>query len=85
MIAGGCEAPITPLSFAGFCNLMAMNTGYNAEDGKDPTKASRPFDLNRGMNGMACWNVSVDTVHSLKKLSLSSLFSLMPLKPINPF
>lgn len=48
MIAGGCEAPITPLSFAGFCNLMAMNTNYNAEDGKDPTKASRPFDLNRG-------------------------------------
>lgn len=48
MIAGGCEAPITPLSFAGFCNLMAMNTNYNEADGKDPTKASRPFDLDRG-------------------------------------
>ena len=44
MIAGGCEAPLTPLSFAGFCNLMAMNFNYN----DNPTKASRPFDLNRG-------------------------------------
>lgn len=44
IIAGGAEAPITPLSFAGFCNLMAMNFNYN----DDPTKASRPFDLNRG-------------------------------------
>jgi 3-oxoacyl-[acyl-carrier-protein] synthase II len=44
IIAGGSEAPITPLSFAGFCNLMAMNFNYN----DNPTKASRPFDLNRG-------------------------------------
>ncbi len=44
MLAGGCEAPLTPLSFAGFCNLVAMNTHYN----DDPTHASRPFDLNRG-------------------------------------
>ena len=29
MIAGGTEAAITPLSFAGFCNLMAMNFNYN--------------------------------------------------------
>eukprot|EP01034_Spumella_vulgaris_P037937 gene37937-46811_t len=44
MLAGGCEAPLTPLSFAGFCNLMAMNTHHN----NDPTHASRPFDLGRG-------------------------------------
>ena len=44
MIAGGCEAPLTPLSFAGFCNLMAMNFNYN----DNPTKASRPFDNDRG-------------------------------------
>jgi 3-oxoacyl-[acyl-carrier-protein] synthase II len=43
MIAGGAEAPITPLSFAGFCNLMAMNFNYN----DNPTEASRPFDLDR--------------------------------------
>ena len=44
MICGGSEAALTPLSFAGFQNLMAMNFNYN----DDPTKASRPFDLNRG-------------------------------------
>jgi 3-oxoacyl-[acyl-carrier-protein] synthase II len=44
MIAGGTEAPLTPLSFAGFCSLMAMNFNYNDA----PTKASRPFDLHRG-------------------------------------
>jgi 3-oxoacyl-[acyl-carrier-protein] synthase II len=44
MIAGGTEAPLTPLSFAGFSNLMAMNFNYN----DNPKKASRPFDLNRG-------------------------------------
>merc|ERR1712127_974865 len=44
MIAGGSEATITPLSFAGFCAMKAMCTTYN----DDPTKASRPFDLDRG-------------------------------------
>jgi 3-oxoacyl-[acyl-carrier-protein] synthase II len=44
MLAGGSEAPLTPLSFAGFQNLMAMNNNFN----DNPTKASRPFDLNRG-------------------------------------
>jgi len=41
MIAGGCEAAITPLAFAGFCNMQAMTTN------PDPKKASRPFDKNR--------------------------------------
>ena len=44
MICGGSEAALTPLSFAGFQNLMAMNFNYN----DDPTKGSRPFDMNRG-------------------------------------
>lgn len=44
MLAGGSEAALTPLSFAGFCNLVAMNFNYN----DNPTAASRPFDLNRG-------------------------------------
>jgi len=43
MVCGGSEAALTPLSFAGFQNLMAMNCNYN----DNPTKASRPFDLNR--------------------------------------
>lgn len=43
MIAGGSEASVTALAFAGFCSLKAMSTDYN----DNPTKASRPFDLNR--------------------------------------
>ena len=41
MITGGSEAPITPLSLAGFCSMKAMSTNC------DPLTASRPFDLER--------------------------------------
>lgn len=44
MLAGGTEATITPLCFAGFCAMKAMNTKFN----DDPTKGSRPFDADRG-------------------------------------
>jgi 3-oxoacyl-[acyl-carrier-protein] synthase II len=43
MIAGGTEAPLTPLIFAGFQNLRTLSTSYNDE----PNIASRPFDLKR--------------------------------------
>ncbi len=43
MLAGGSEAAITPLCFAGFCALTAMATKYN----DTPEKASRPFDKDR--------------------------------------
>eukprot|EP00002_Diphylleia_rotans_P029312 TRINITY_DN5961_c0_g1_i2.p1 TRINITY_DN5961_c0_g1~~TRINITY_DN5961_c0_g1_i2.p1 ORF type:complete len:277 (+),score=60.40 TRINITY_DN5961_c0_g1_i2:88-918(+) len=43
MLAGGTEACIGPVSFAGFCKLKALATKFN----DDPTKASRPFDKNR--------------------------------------
>lgn len=42
MIAGGSEATITSLSYAGFCSMKAMSTNND-----DPEHASRPFDLNR--------------------------------------
>lgn len=41
MITGGCEAPITNMSVAGFCAAKALSTN------PDPNTASRPFDLNR--------------------------------------
>ncbi|NYE58214.1 beta-ketoacyl-ACP synthase II [Carboxydothermus ferrireducens] len=41
-IAGGAEAAITPLSFAGFCSMKAMSTRND-----EPEKASRPFDKDR--------------------------------------
>ena len=42
MIAGGAEAPITPLLMGAFCQLSAMSRRND-----DPAGSSRPFDLNR--------------------------------------
>jgi 3-oxoacyl-[acyl-carrier-protein] synthase II len=42
MIAGGSEAPITPLSLAGFASMKALSTRND-----EPEKASRPFDKER--------------------------------------
>lgn len=42
MIAGGAEATITALSYAGFCSMKAMST-----NNEDPQGASRPFDADR--------------------------------------
>ncbi len=43
MVAGGSEAAVTPLSFAGFCSARTMSTSFNDE----PQRASRPFDAKR--------------------------------------
>jgi len=43
MIAGGTEAPITPLGLSGFCQLQAVSSKRN----DSPDKASRPFDKDR--------------------------------------
>jgi 3-oxoacyl-[acyl-carrier-protein] synthase II len=42
IIAGGSEAAITPLGFAGFCSARTLSTRNDA-----PEKASRPFDKDR--------------------------------------
>jgi len=42
MIAGGAEAPITPLGVAGFCAMRAIS-----QRNDEPEKASRPFDAER--------------------------------------
>jgi 3-oxoacyl-[acyl-carrier-protein] synthase II len=42
MICGGAEATISPTGVAGFCALRAMSTRN-----EEPTKASRPFDIDR--------------------------------------
>ncbi len=42
IIAGGAEAAVSPLSFAGFCSMKAMSTRND-----DPKTASRPFDADR--------------------------------------
>lgn len=43
MLAGGSEACVTRIGFAGFCSMKAMSTRYN----DDPGRASRPFDAGR--------------------------------------
>jgi 3-oxoacyl-[acyl-carrier-protein] synthase II len=42
MVAGGTEATVTPLAFAGFCSLKAMSQRNDT-----PQKASSPFDKKR--------------------------------------
>lgn len=42
MIAGGAEAPVTPLGLAGFCAMRALSLRND-----EPQKASRPFDAHR--------------------------------------
>ncbi len=42
MIAGGSEAAITPIGYAGFMNMRALSTRND-----EPEKASRPFDAGR--------------------------------------
>jgi len=43
IVAGGSEAAITELGYAGFCSMKAMTTSYN----DTPARASRPFDKGR--------------------------------------
>jgi len=64
MLAGGTEATITPLCFAGFCAMKAMNTGYN----DDPKGGSRPFDAGRGgfVMGEGAGVVLIESLESAK-------------------
>jgi 3-oxoacyl-[acyl-carrier-protein] synthase II len=43
MVAGGTESPISRIALAGFAACKALSTQHNDE----PTKASRPYDVNR--------------------------------------
>ena len=53
MLAGGAEYATTPLALGGFCSARAMSTRND-----DPTRASRPFDVDRDgfvlSNGAGC-------------------------------
>lgn len=65
MIAGGTEATITPLIYAGFSSMKAMNTNFN----DDPKKGSRPFDKDRGgfIMGEGAGVVLIESLASAKK------------------
>lgn len=53
MLAGGSEYATTPVAMGGFCSAKAMSTRND-----DPTRASRPFDIDRDgfvlSNGAGC-------------------------------
>jgi len=65
MIAGGTEATITPLCFAGFTSMKAMNTNFN----DNPKAASRPFDKDRGgfIMGEGAGVIVIESLESAKK------------------
>lgn len=65
MLAGGTEATITPLCYAGFTAMKAMNTKFN----DDPTGGSRPFDANRGgfVMGEGAGVVLLESLESAKE------------------
>jgi len=65
MVAGGTEATITPLCYAGFCAMKAMNTDFN----DNPKGGSRPFDANRGgfIMGEGSGVVVLESLESAKK------------------
>lgn len=44
IFAGGSEASVTELGFAGFCSMKAMSSKFNDK----PSTASRPFNYDRG-------------------------------------
>jgi 3-oxoacyl-[acyl-carrier-protein] synthase II len=43
MLAGGAESAICPIGIAGFGQARALSTGFR----EDPTKGSRPYDVDR--------------------------------------
>lgn len=43
MLAGGAESTICPIGIAGFAQARALSTNFNDE----PTRASRPYDVDR--------------------------------------
>uniref|UniRef100_A0A0B6YPA8 3-oxoacyl-[acyl-carrier-protein] synthase n=1 Tax=Arion vulgaris TaxID=1028688 RepID=A0A0B6YPA8_9EUPU len=43
IVAGGCEASVSPLGMAGFCRMRALSTNFNSK----PEQSSRPFDKER--------------------------------------
>lgn len=65
MLAGGTEATITPLCFAGFCAMKAMNTDFN----DNPKGGSRPFDAGRGgfIMGEGAGVILLESLESAKK------------------
>lgn len=74
MIAGGSEATITPLAYAGFCSMKAMSTRND-----DPAHASRPFDAQRDgfVMGEGAGIIVLETLEHAKKRGANILCELV--------
>lgn len=63
IMAGGTEAPITPIAVAGFANMKALSTA------EDKTRASIPFDKERNgfVMGEGCGLIMLEELEHAKK------------------
>lgn len=63
VIAGGCEAAISPAAMAGFCSMKAMSTRND-----EPETSSRPFTLGRDgfVMGEGCGLVVLESLEHAK-------------------
>ena len=74
MVAGGAEATITALSYAGFCSMKAMSTNND-----DPQGASRPFDAAREgfVMGEGAGVIVMETLEHAKKRGANILAEIV--------
>ncbi|KGX87732.1 beta-ketoacyl-ACP synthase II [Pontibacillus litoralis] len=73
MIAGGTEAPLTNMAFAGFSSMKALSFE------EDPNKASRPFDAERGgfVMGEGAGILVLESLQSAEKRGATILAELV--------
>lgn len=73
VIAGGAEAPITPLALAGFASMKALSSRND-----DPEHASRPFDRDRDGFVMAegAGTIVAETLEHARKRGVQILAEL---------
>ena len=79
IFAGGSEAAVTRIGFAGFSSMKAMSTNFN----DDPSRASRPFDRNRDgfVMGEGAGVLVLETMESAQKGEPKFMQKLLGIQP----